>query len=106
MNETKEQICMKALGCLYLEVAESVANDVKQCVIGALNEKKSENDKLKAELEIRKARVLYWQQRCRAAEVVIHAKDKHWTLKNGMKVTKDWQSLVAKENDIYKTDKT
>ena len=38
---TKEQECMKALQCLYLEVPSVIADDVKQKVIDALNEVKN-----------------------------------------------------------------
>lgn len=37
---TKEQECMKALQCLYLEVPSVIADDIKQKVIDALNEVK------------------------------------------------------------------
>ena len=38
---TKEQECMKALQCLYLEVPSVIADDIKQKVIDALNEVKN-----------------------------------------------------------------
>lgn len=38
---TKEQECMKALQCLYLEVPSVIADYVKQKVIDALNEVKN-----------------------------------------------------------------
>lgn len=38
---TKEQECMKALQCLYLEVPSVIADDIKQKVIDALNEAKN-----------------------------------------------------------------
>ena len=38
---TKEQECMKALQCLYLEVPSVIADDVKQKVIDAMNEVKN-----------------------------------------------------------------
>ena len=38
---TKEQECIKALQCLYLEVPSVIADDVKQKVMDALNEVKN-----------------------------------------------------------------
>lgn len=38
---TKEEECMKALQCLYLEVPSVIVDDVKQKVIDALNEVKN-----------------------------------------------------------------
>ena len=68
---TKEQECMKALQCLYLEVPSVIADDVKQKVIDALNEVKnctipdvrssysSELEKLQKELKDAEYRYVY-----------------------------------------------
>ena len=43
MLSEKEKLCLKALECLYLEVDSKIADDVKQKVIEALQEKENTN---------------------------------------------------------------
>lgn len=43
---TKKEECLKALNCLYLEVPASIADDVKQKVLAALEERHPQHREL------------------------------------------------------------